>query len=109
MRNVSFLLREIRRQRGIESESAVHKVLEGMKRKREIASFYKTSQGDDKFKGINFVIIGIQGNGILFQVKSSFAGAKKHSKQFPGVPVIIADAKNPEITERRIRSLIHQT
>lgn len=105
MQNVPSVLNEATEQCYAESESAVREVLGRMKREGKITNFCRTS----RFREINFVVTGAQGNKIQFQVVSSFAEAKEHSKIFPGVPVIIADAKNSGITERRIKSLIYQT
>ncbi len=106
MRDMLDLIRDISHQRGKERERAVDKALGEMKDSGEIVSFYKTNYRADKFGGIDFVVIRVEGNKIQLQVKSSLVGALKHRKKFPDIPVIIVEIEDAENIKEKIRNLI---
>jgi len=106
MKNVLGLIRDIGRQRGEERERAVDKALGEMKDNGEIVSFYKTNYRADKFRGIDFVVIRVEGEKIPLQVKSSLVGVLKHQKKFPDIPVVIVDIEDLESIKEKIRNLM---
>jgi len=100
------LLDRISKELGYENECRVRNILRKLKREGKIVKFYSTNRRDDKFKGIDFFIIGIEGNKIPLQVKSSFTGAKMHRKKFPDIPVVVVNAENLKEVEKEIKSLV---
>lgn len=105
--DVISLIKKIGYQRGAEKELVVDMTLAEMKRDIEIASFYKTSDRVDMFQGIDFCIIKINGETFPLQVKSSWAGLRKHLKEFPAIPVMIVESGDRiEDVKDKIRDLI---
>jgi hypothetical protein len=105
--DVISLIKKIGYQRGAERELVVDMTLAEMKRDSEIVNFYKTSDMVDMFQGIDFCIITINGETFPLQVKSSWAGLRKHLKEFPDIPVMIVESEDcMEDIKNKIRDLI---
>lgn len=106
-RNVIGLIQKIGRRRGWMAEEAVNTVLAEMKKGGEIASFYKTDRRADKFEGIDFFIIGLDGEKVPLQVKSSQINANNHRKKFPNVPVIVVKLEDDtKVVKDKIRGAL---
>ncbi len=106
MRNVTSLIKAIGYQRGAKRESAVDVALADMKRSGEIVSFHKAGKRADKFQGIDYFVIGIEGEKIPLQVKSSLTGALEHKKKFSNVPVVVIGVEDTESIKNKIRKLL---
>jgi hypothetical protein len=105
---INKILSKISSERGFKAENKVNEVLEEMKNNGEIVTFYKTDKRSDKYHGIDFMIITINGDKIPIQVKSSLRNVQAHLKKFPNVPaIVIEQSEYPESIKNKIRSLIN--
>jgi len=105
---IDRIFSEISKERGRRAEKIAEDVLNQMMENGEIVSFYKTNKRLDKFQGIDFVIITINGEKIPIQIKSSEKGAETHLKNFPQVPVIVIQPyESYESIKNKIRNLIN--
>jgi hypothetical protein len=79
-RRVIGMINRLGRERGTSGESATGRALSDLKASGEIISFHKTNRHSDKFEGIDFFIINLDGDKISLQVKSSQTGKLEHQK-----------------------------
>ena len=78
-----------------------------MSEEGEIVTYYKTDRRADKFGGVDFMLVKINGEKVPLQIKSSLAGMAKHLENFPDIPVIVVcRGDDTEIVKNKIKGVL---
>jgi len=73
----------------------------------EVAYFSRTDPETERFRGIDLLIVRMDGRKIPFQIKSSVLDARRNIKKFPRVPVLIVKPfDGPETVKRKVRGVL---
>lgn len=95
------------RKRGTQKETLMAQTLEDLQNQGRIISYWHADSYQDLFKGIDFVIMDLQGTEINLQVKSSPKDAKTAKLHYPEIPCIVVSVKDdPAILKDKLKSLI---